>query len=76
MQVAEQELAVSQNARDLGKEADELTLKTYMLGTGTSFDLVLSGQTLRAAELDLIVKKFALIQAKLTALLAASNCDY
>jgi outer membrane protein TolC len=74
--VAEQERKVSQNARDLAKEADELTLKTYMLGTGTSFDLVLSGQTLRAAELDLIVKEFAVIQAKLTAVLAASNCTY
>jgi multidrug efflux system outer membrane protein len=76
VEVADREQVVSQNSRDLAKEADDLTLKTYLLGTGTSFDLVLSGQTLRAAELDLIVKKFAVIQAKLTALLAASNCNY
>jgi hypothetical protein len=46
------------------------------VGTGTSFDLVDTAKAQRAAELDLAVKEFQVIQAKLTAVLANSNCTY
>jgi multidrug efflux system outer membrane protein len=74
--VAEQERAVSENARDLARDLAKLTMSAYQLGTATSFDLVNTEQTWRAAELDLVVKEFQLIQAKLQAVLATSNCTY
>jgi outer membrane protein TolC len=74
--VAEQERVVSQTARDLAKELARLTMQSYQLGTATSFDLVNTEQTWRAAELDLVVKEFNVVQAKLTAVLAKSNCTY
>jgi outer membrane protein TolC len=74
--VAEQARVVSEAARDYAKELARLTMAAYQLGTATNFDLVNTEQTWRAAELDLIVKEFAVIQAKLQALLATSNCTY
>ena len=46
------------------------------MGTGTSFDLVDAAQRARAAEVDLAVKEFTVVQSKLGALLALSTCDY
>jgi outer membrane protein TolC len=74
--VAEQARAVSESARDLAREAARLAQRAYEVGTGTSFDLVDTAKAQRAAELDLAVKEFQVIQAKLTALLATSNCAY
>jgi outer membrane protein TolC len=74
--VAEQERVVSQTGRDLAKELARLTMQSYQLGTATSFDLVNTEQTWRFAELDLVVKEFAVVQSKLTAVLAKSNCTY
>jgi outer membrane protein TolC len=74
--VAEKERVVSEQARDLAKELARLTMSSYLIGNATNFDLVNTEQTWRAAELDLIVKEFAVIQAKLSAVLATSNCTY
>lgn len=74
--VAEQSRQVSESTRDLAREAARLAQRAYEVGTGTSFDLVDTAQKQRAAELDLAVKEFQVIQAKLSALLAASNCTY
>jgi outer membrane protein, multidrug efflux system len=74
--VAEQERTVSERSRNLARDLARLTMATYVLGTATNFDLVNTEQTWRAAELDLIVKEFAVIQAKLNAVLATSNCNY
>jgi outer membrane protein TolC len=74
--VAEKERAVSIRARDVAKEIARLTLRSFEVGSGTSFDVVTAAQTERAAELDLVAKDFALIQAKLSAVLALSNCAY
>jgi outer membrane protein TolC len=74
--VAEQERVVSENARDLAKELAALTRHAYELGTATNLDLVNTEQTWRTAELDLVVKEFSVVQAKLGAVLAKSNCTY
>ncbi len=74
--VAEKEREVSLRARDVAKQIAHLTLRSFQVGTGTSFDVVNAAQTERAAELDLVAKDFALIQAKLSAVLALSNCAY
>lgn len=74
--VAEQSRVVSEQSRDLAREAARLAQRAYEVGTGTSFDLVDTGQKQRAAELDLAVKEFQLIKARIGALLAASTCKY
>jgi outer membrane protein TolC len=74
--VAEKERAVSERARNVAKEISRLTLRSFQVGSGTSFDLVTAASTERAAELDLVAKDFALIQAKLSAVLSLSNCAY
>ncbi len=74
--VAEQSRQVSEQSRDFAREAARLAQRAYEVGTGTSFDLVDTAQKQRAAELDLAVKEFQVIKARLAALLAASACKY
>ena len=74
--VAEQLRSVLENQRDLARETAQLSQRAYEMGTGTSFDLVDTAQKARASEVDLAVKEFTVIQAKLGALLALSTCDY
>ncbi|MFO0593295.1 MAG: TolC family protein [Polyangiaceae bacterium] len=73
--VAEQARDNSQKARDLAKETARLSQIAFETGTGTSLDLVTSGQALRQAEIDLAVKELQVVQAKIAALLALSKCD-
>lgn len=74
--VAENLMRQSQQTRDLSAEVARLTLIAYQAGTGTSFDLVNSAQQARQADLDLAVKEFNLVKARLAALLATANCRY
>jgi outer membrane protein TolC len=74
--VAEQSRVVSESLRDLAREIARLSQRSFEMGTGTSFDLVDTAQKARAAEVDLAVKEFTVVQAKLGALLALSTCDY
>ena len=74
--VAEQGRQVSEQSRDLAREASRLAQRAYEVGTGTSFDLVDTAKVQRAAELDLAVKEFTVVKARITALLAASVCNY
>jgi outer membrane protein, multidrug efflux system len=74
--VAEQSRVVSESLRDLAREIARLSQRSFEMGTGTSFDLVDTAQKARAAEVDLAVKEFTVVQAKLNALLALSTCDY
>ncbi|MFZ5897360.1 MAG: TolC family protein [Myxococcota bacterium] len=74
VQVAEARLTVSQKGRDIAAERARLTRIAYVNGTGTSFDLVDAAKVLRQAELDLAVREFQLLQAKISALLALATC--
>lgn len=74
--VAEQSRQVSEQSRDLAREAARLAQRSYEVGTGTSFDLVDTAQKQRAADVDLVLKEFQLVKARITALLAASACKY
>lgn len=74
--VAEQARTVSANGRDLAKELAHLTQRSYQMGTETSLNLVITAQQARAAELDVAVKEFQVINAKIAALLATSDCTY
>ncbi len=75
VQVAEANLAVSQRTRDLARQSAQLARLAFVSGTGTSFDLVDAARRLREAELDLTVKEFEVVRAKILALLALASCD-
>jgi outer membrane protein TolC len=74
--VAEQARQGAEQNRDLAREAARLSTRAFEAGAGTSFDLVDSGRREREAELDLVVREFELVKAKLAALLASASCNY
>ena len=74
IEVAEQSRANSEAARDLSKETARLTQIAYEAGTATSFELVDASRRQRETELDLVVKEFELLKAKIAALLAVAVC--
>jgi outer membrane protein TolC len=73
--VAETSVAVSTKGRDVAAETARLARVAFINGSGTSFDLVDTASKLRQAEIDLTVKQFNLLQAKVAALLALANCN-
>jgi outer membrane protein, multidrug efflux system len=74
VEVAASNFEVSRNARAIAEESARLSRIAFMHGTGTSFDLVDSARRLRLAEIDLALKEFEVIRARITALLTLSNC--
>ncbi len=74
VQVAEQARAVAARARDLATEQDRLTRAAYQLGTGTSLELVTSAAALRQAEINLALREFDLVRARLLAILNRATC--
>jgi hypothetical protein len=73
--VAEANFAVSRQARDIAEESARLSRIAFVHGTGTSFDLVESARRQRLAEIDVTIREFEVVRAKVSALLALSNCD-
>jgi outer membrane protein TolC len=76
IQVADDSRKVAVAARDLAREAERLTRVSFDLGKGTSLELVDAGRQLRQAEIQLVLQEFNLLQARITALLAMSSCEY
>ncbi|KYG04452.1 transporter, partial [Sorangium cellulosum] len=74
VEVAEQARAVAEQSRDLARETARLTQVAYEAGTVTSFDLVESSRRQRQAEIDLAVREFEVVKAKISALLASASC--
>lgn len=74
--VAEEARKVAERSRDLAKEAERLARVGFQLGRGTSLELVDAGRSLREAEIQLALKEFDTIEAKIQALLALSTCTY
>jgi multidrug efflux system outer membrane protein len=72
--VAQANLTVAERSRYLASETARLTKVAYLNGTGTSFDLVDSERKLREAEIDLTIKEFQVVRAKIAALLALATC--
>lgn len=75
VQVAEQNLEVSRRSRDLAAETARLARLSFVNGQATSFELVDAARRHQQAELDLAVKEFDVVRARLVALLARANCD-
>jgi len=73
--VAEADYAVSAKTREINAETVRLTKISFLNGSGTSFDLVLTERQLRVSDADLAVSEFAVLQAKIAALLALSTCN-
>ena len=67
---------VAQTQRDLAKSIDGRTREGYLHGLGTSLDLVTSAQSLRQAEINLVLLEFQLSEARADAVLANAACNY
>ena len=73
--VAEANYAVSAKTREINSETVRLSKISFLNGSGTSFDLVLTERQLRVSDADLAVREFGVLQAKIAALLALSTCS-
>lgn len=73
--VSENNLRVSEKTRELALENDRLTRASYAEGRGTSLELVTSATTLRQAEINLAVREFELVRARISAALVLSICE-
>ena len=76
VEVAEQSRKVAEQSRVLSQETERLARVSFELGRGTSLELVDAARQLRQAEVQLALREFELVQAKIRALLALSNCEY
>jgi len=74
--VAEQSLRVSKQARDLAAEADRLTRVGYERGQGTSLELVTAANALRQADVNLALQEFAVVRARVSAALTYAQCKW
>lgn len=74
--VAEESRKVAASERQLAADADRLTRAGYLEGQGTSLELVVAAQALRQAEVNLALREFDLVRARIQALLSAANCPF
>ncbi len=74
--VTEASRSVAQEQRDLALRIDLRTREGYQRGLGTSLDLVTSAQSLRQAEISLVLLHFQASQARALAILANAECVY
>jgi multidrug efflux system outer membrane protein len=73
--VAESQLAVSNTSRDVALENAHIAQLRFVNGTGTSFDMTETQGEARRATLDVTVKEFQLLRARIAAFLAMASCD-
>ncbi|MDF2693550.1 MAG: Heavy metal efflux outer membrane protein CzcC family, partial [Labilithrix sp.] len=74
--VADDRRRVATQTRDLAAENDRLTRAAYLEGRGTSLELVTAAQGLREAEIQLAVREFELVKARVAAILALASCPW
>jgi outer membrane protein, multidrug efflux system len=74
--VAEQQRELAEQRRDLAREASRLTAIAFEQGAATSFELVETAGDERQAELELVLREFDVLQARVAALLATATCSY
>jgi multidrug efflux system outer membrane protein len=75
VRVAEANLRVSAQSREIARETARLTRIAYLNGSGTSFDLVDSARRLRETEIDFAIQEFEVVRARIAALLALATCN-
>lgn len=74
--VAEERAKVAQEGRKLAEETDTLTRRAFQEGRGTSLELITAAQALREAEINLVLRQFDVVQARVQAVLAESTCRF
>jgi outer membrane protein, multidrug efflux system len=74
--VAEDRRKVAVATRDLAIENDRLTRTSYLEGRGTSLELITAAQALREAEIQLALRDFELVKARVAAVLALATCPW
>lgn len=74
--VAESSRRVAVAARDLAAETDRLVRLSYQEGRGTSLELITAAQALREAEIQLALRDFELVKARVLAVLALAQCPW
>ncbi len=67
---------VAQEQRDLAARIDQRTREGYARGAGTSLDLVVSAQSLRQSEINLVLLEVQVGEARAGAVLANAECIY
>jgi outer membrane protein TolC len=67
---------LARERRDLAIRIDERTRAGYARGAGTSLELVSAAQVRREAELDLTLRDYQLMQARVLAILSNAYCTY
>jgi outer membrane protein, multidrug efflux system len=74
--VADDRRKVAAQTRDLAAENDRLTRAAYLEGRGTSLELVTAAQALREAEIQLALRDFELVRARVLAVLVLASCPW
>lgn len=74
--VADDRRKVATVARDLAAETDRLTRLAYQEGRGTSLELVTAAQALRESEIELALREFELVKARVLDVLALASCPW
>jgi outer membrane protein, multidrug efflux system len=74
--VAEASDKVARAQRDLAAQNDEMTQTAYMMGQGTSLELVTASEAHRQAELNLALQEFGVVKARVLAVLALATCPW
>lgn len=74
--VAEDRRDVATSARDLAAETDRLTRLAYQEGRGTSLELITAAQALREAEIQLALREFEVVNARVLSVLALATCPW
>jgi hypothetical protein len=67
---------VAQEQRDLAARIDQRVRDGYARGAGTSLDLVVSAQSLRQADINLVLLEVEVGEARAGAVLASAECVY
>jgi multidrug efflux system outer membrane protein len=67
---------VTREQRDLAARVDQRTRDAYRQGAGTSLDLVVSAQSLRQAEINLVILQVEVGRARANTVLADAECVY
>jgi outer membrane protein, multidrug efflux system len=74
--VADESRTIAELARDLAKETDRLTRLAFTEGRGTSLELITAATALRQSEVQLALREFEWVRARLLATLATAVCSF
>jgi outer membrane protein TolC len=74
--VADEQRDIAAQRRDIAREAARLTTIAFEQGAATSFELVETARDERNAELELVLREFDVLQARIVANLSRATCSF